>query len=365
VTVESTPFVERPAPAAPLSRWQHFLQALRPPAPPPKVSSDPSIDPPEKPAPGILRWRNVYLAGGCIVILSALLWRDPDQGTMTGDFILSLVAPLLAVGLAHLTRKALTDYPSSDMEALFARARKSSVGAGLALVALAILLHALLGLFGQSARAEQPHPRAVALAPVLRAEVAQHWADLPWPHYVPGLIEHESCVTLTSSRCWTSSAELRSKREQGVGLGQLTRTFRPDGSTRFDTLADLRAAHPALIELDWSTLRQRPDLQIRALVIQSRMNWFALRAVEDDVQRLAMTDAAYNGGLAGLQRERRYCGGIAGCNPGKWFGNVERHCLKSRQPLYAGRSACDINRDHPVDVILRRMPRYRDLMTGA
>jgi hypothetical protein len=34
----------------------------------------------------------------------------------------------------------------------------------------------------------------------------------------------------------------------------------------------------------------------------------------------------------------------------------------SRQPLYGGRSACDISRAYPLDVIDRRAPKYRALM---
>jgi hypothetical protein len=37
---------------------------------------------------------------------------------------------------------------------------------------------------------------------------------------------------------------------------------------------------------------------------------------------------------------------------------VERHCLKSRQPIYGSRSACDINREHVRNVFLVRRAKY-------
>jgi hypothetical protein len=37
---------------------------------------------------------------------------------------------------------------------------------------------------------------------------------------------------------------------------------------------------------------------------------------------------------------------------------VERHCLKSRQPLYGNRSACDINREHVKNVFQVRLAKY-------
>jgi hypothetical protein len=340
----------------------------------------PRIDPPATPAaplaapamtrmPPYRRLRHWFILGGSAAVVAALYLTDPDRGLSTSMLLLSLVTPLLAVLFAHLSRKAMHDYPEADARRLFARAAEHPIGAGLALVALAIVVAALLGLFGRSAHAAPADParhippRALALLPTVAAETAAHWPDVPSVAYVPALIEHESCLHLAHLRCWAPDAELRTSREQGVGLGQLTRAWHPDGSLRFDTLADLRAQHPALRDLTWSNLRAHPDLQVRAVVLLSRGNWRALSPlVTDPWERLAMTDAAYNGGLAGVQRERRACHIATACDPGRWWGHVEHHCSKSRQPLYAGRSACDINRHHVADVLRTRLPKYRDAL---
>jgi len=79
---------------------------------------------------------------------------------------------------------------------------------------------------------------------------------------------------------------------------------------------------------------------------------------------LQFGDAGYNGGVAGVQRERRACALTDGCDPGQWFGHVERHCLKSRAPIYGTRSACDINREHVRAVFGVRRARYVGLMQG-
>jgi len=305
-----------------------------------------------------IRHRHVFILGGSLAVLAALWFTDPDRGLSTSMLLLALVTPVLAVAFAHWARKALHDYPEADMRALFAEAGKSPVGAGLALVALAIVFAALIGLFGRSANAATIPERAHEHLPTVVAELARHWPDAPMRAYVPGLIEHESCPTLTHRRCWSPTAELRSQREQGLGLGQLTRAWRPDGTLRFDALAEMRERHPALRELHWGNLRERPDLQVRAVVLKARDNYAALHMVEDWLERLAMADAAYNGGLAGVLRERRACQIAEGCDPQRWFAHVERTCLKSRQPLYGGRSACDINRHHVRDVLLVRAPKY-------
>jgi len=130
---------------------------------------------------------------------------------------------------------------------------------------------------------------------------------------------------------------------------------------RFDALADSRRLDPrGLNELRWETVYQRPDLQMRVIVLMTRDAYNRLvKLVPDHLPRLAMADAAYNGGIGGLLNERRACGLKSGCNPNVWFGNVEHTCLKSTKPLYGNRSACDINRHHVHDVLLTRMPKYQ------
>lgn len=218
----------------------------------------------------------------------------------------------------------------------------------------------VLGLLAFSLANAQIPPGATTLMPVVRAETSRLWPSVPHSGYIGGLIEHESCITLTHSRCWSPRSRFRTPKEEGGGVGQLTRAFNPDGTIRFDSLSDIRRRHPSeLGELSWSSLYTRPDLQIRAVLLMSRENYKATSAMAaNPMQALMFADAAYNGGLRGLQRERAACGLSSTCNPGVWVGNVERYCLKSKSPLYAGRSACDINRHHVSDV-MKRAERYK------
>lgn len=301
-----------------------------------------------------MRFRTAFLSGGSLAVAAALFLTDPDQGLSTGMLLLSLVTPLLAVAFAHLARKALHDYPEADMRTMFRKARESPIGAGLALVALSITLSALLGLFGRSAHAQIPE-RAHAYLPVLKGEIERFWPDHPMPAYFGGLIHHESCITDRHPRCWQPTSRLKSAREEGAGLGQLTRAWRADGELRFDALAEMRQAHPALRELDWATIYQRPDLQLRAVVLKSRGDWMRMPNAHD---RLAFTDLAYNAGRGRVDRDRRACQLKAGCDPGQWFGHVELTCTASRQALYGNRNACDISRHHVADVLTKKAPKY-------
>lgn len=182
----------------------------------------------------------------------------------------------------------------------------------------------------------------------------------PKKHLLASLIEVESCISLKHSRCWDPASELKSTREQGVGLGQITRAYTSTGQLRFDALAELKTLHPKeLYELNWNNIRSRPDLQIRAIVLKSKDNY--KQFVNYTNEPLAFADAAYNGGLGGVNNERRACTMIKGCDPKLWFGHVEKVCLKSKAPLYGNRSACDINRQHVQDVLKVRSLKYEPL----
>jgi hypothetical protein len=257
------------------------------------------------------------------------------------------------------------DYPQADTQSLFGQARDGNVGAGLALVARMIMFAVVVYAFASSAHASDVRSYiptgANTYAPVLKAEQTRFWAQHPAPELLAGLVEQESCLSLTHSRCWNPSSRLKTQREEGAGLGQITRAFRADGSERFDALAEMRSAHRELAGLTWANVYERPDLQLRAIVLKVQDDFKALSVVTDPRLRLDFADAAYNGGRRGVTDERRACGLKAGCDPQIWFGHVELTCLKSKAALY-GRDACQINREHVQMVIRVRSLKYRSLM---
>ena len=308
-----------------------------------------------------LRYRFLFLLVGTLVAAGFSFYSDPDSGLSTLLGGLAIAQGVWAVAAAHLGRKALTDYPEADQRRLFAKAAEDPVGAGLALIALAIVFVGLLLVFSPRAHADTLPAGFATHGPILKAEQRAHWPNHPDPAILAALVEQESCASLKSPRCWNPAARLKSAREEGAGMGQITRAYRADGSVRFDALAGLRDQYGAeLAGWSWDNVYQRPDLQLRALVLMSRDSAQAFRGAP---AWLAFGDAGYNGGVAGAQKERRACKLSAGCDPGQWFGHVELHCLKSRQPLYGGRSACDINREHVRNVLLVRRTKYVGAMS--
>lgn len=297
-----------------------------------------------------MRQRTVFLIGGALLAAALSFYCDPDANglsTLLGG--LAIIQGVWAVAAAHWGRKALTDYREADQRRLFAKAGESSVGAGLALIALAITFVGLLLVFAPRAHAATIAPGFYTYGPVLRAEQMKYWPDHPDVAALAALVEQESCP-----RCWNPKSRLKTAREEGAGMGQITRT------ARFDAIAMLTSQYGQdLRGLSWDSVYDRPDLQLRAMVLMSRD---AARPFRATPGYLHFGDAAYNGGGVGVQRERRACKLTAGCDPSLWFGNVERHCLKSRQPLYGARSACDINREHVRNVFKVRRDKYVGLL---
>lgn len=91
-----------------------------------------------------MRFRNVFLGIGSILVVLVLLMSDPDSGLIhnlpfgagTLSFMIILISSILYVGLLHLSRKALFDY--IDLEEYFKKAKLTPEGSGQALIAVGL-----------------------------------------------------------------------------------------------------------------------------------------------------------------------------------------------------------------------------------
>ena len=249
--------------------------------------------------------------------------------------------------------------PHVDAQAAADAAMCGNSGAGLVYLGRCVLAAVVLMLVVTASRAGEPPTAAVPLLPVLKAEQLNYWPSMPLPSALGAQVEQETCTSLKSRSCWSPRAELKTSREQGVGLGQLTRAFTATGATRFDALGDIVKANPkALAGLSWED-RYDPALQLRALVLKDLQGFGLVLGSASPGDRLAMSFAAYNGGSGGLASDRRACAGTHGCDPGRWFGNVERTSLKAKAavPGY-GQSFFQINRDYVRNIMIVRRVRY-------
>lgn len=235
--------------------------------------------------------------------------------------------------------------------------KKYIFGVLLALISLTIICPTTV--MGQNVKTFIP-PNAFKYMPMYKERIFTLAPETKYPEYYFGLTEHESCISLKASKCFNPESELLTDREQGTGLGQITRTYNKDGTVRFDSLKDLRDRHmKELKDLSWSNVKQRPDLQMDQIILMTGDNLKQFYMIDDEYIRYQFADVAYNGGAGHTKKERLQCGLTAGCNPKIWFGNVANiKTVKSLKPIYGDRSPWDINRHHAEDVFYNRMPKY-------
>lgn len=276
---------------------------------------------------------------------------DPNGGAETLARVQWLAWIVVVAGPVYLLRRAFHSEARSG-EA-YRRALESPTGAGLVFLGLALLTGMLFMAFaGRAAAADLP-PGAVKYLPTLATEQRTHWPDVPIRSALAAQVEQETCPSLKSAKCWNPRAELKTSREYGFGLGQLTVT------PKFDNFKEARKLDASL--RDWQFAeRYDPVRQLRTMVLMDRAGYRRLAAlVPDERERLAMAFSAYNGGLGGVLQDRRLCASIAGCDPGRWFDHVELHSLKARTKTAGyGQSFYDINRGYVRAVMNERRQRY-------
>jgi hypothetical protein len=306
-----------------------------------------------------------------VLLIAALFWTDPDADKATTTLYLQrLLTMVLAVVLGHYGDKALFDYPEADRQTLLMNVRKggpAALPAAIAFCGRVAVFIVLVLVFASVARAQDVRTFVPAnckeVAKLLGAEQRRFWPAMPRPEMLAALAEQESCVSLKSSRCCNTTAQLKTSREEGASFLQITRAYRTDGTQRFDALEEMRQRHPVLKDWSWENVYRRPDLSARALVLKYQDGFrFHSRYIHDAVLALDFTDAGYNGGDGGVMSDRRLCGQVHGCEPAVWFQNTDATCTKSKQPLYGKRTACDINREHVLMVSRVRAEKYRGLV---
>ena len=227
---------------------------------------------------------------------------------------------------------------------------------------VAFLVLLLVGVTASAFASQRIPDGAQRFAPVLVEVQGEVWPQAPAPYTLAGLVEQESCISLTHSRCWNPRSTLQTSREYGFGFGQITIAYRADGSVRFNKFEELKRAHPSLRGWEWAD-RFDPGKQLTAVVEMNLDLWRRIArapgATVDD--QWAFVLSSYNGGLGGLLKDRRLCDNTRGCDPSRWFGNVADHSTKSRRPQsgYGGRSWYEINRGYVRNVLTVRRDKYR------
>jgi hypothetical protein len=129
------------------------------------------------------------------------------------------------------------------------------------------------------------------------------------------------------------------------------------GLTQFTpgTANDMARMYPK--DLEGKATPLDPWWALRAMVLYMKRLRDGLSNFGEDAHAAALV--SYNGGGGWLLRERKACAEDAdfdfpssSCDPQRWFGHVERYCLRANW-------ACEENRAYPRKILFRWEPLYR------
>lgn len=195
-------------------------------------------------------------------------------------------------------------------------------------------------------------PKANQYLPVLTDEVSRHWPAIPSAPAMGAQVEQESCVSLRSPRCWDPTVELKTDREYGFGLPQITIT------AKFNNFEAAKQLDPSLRNWRYEDRFQAAP-QLRTMVLMLKRNYTGLPSVPDPVERMRMAQAGYNQGMGGLTNRRKLCRQAPGCNPDIWFGNVENYTLQKKTVSKGyGKSFAQITQEYVLNIWTVRLPKY-------
>ncbi len=300
-------------------------------------------------------WRVIALLVVAVLVLklspTVAAWLDEPYLSTFGMYSSFLIA---GIGVGHVVRIFLFPTIRLGRTAVLALQQQA---AGLVFLGVCIVIAAII-LAMRPAQAAEPPAAALPYLATLQAQQRTYWPDMPAPSVLAAQVEQETCITLKHRSCWNPRAELKTPREYGFGLGQVTVT------ARFNVHTELRQQYASLDAWTWEN-RYDPVYQLRALVLKDRGNFQhnILKNAATAIDRLAFMLSAYNGGLGGIAADRRVCKAKPGCDAGRWFGHVEETSYKARLsvPGY-GKSFFTINREYVRNVLLVRRDRYRAAM---
>lgn len=275
--------------------------------------------------------------------LTLLFYRGDYEQVIGAIYIMSVIAFVALV--AHYLRK--TFFPYVDLQVPWAEAVKTPLTSALVFIAMVAFLFGLIwlslgGINPARAEAAQPSARAQRYLPILAAAFDSHWPDAPLRHFAAGQIEQESAG-------WNERAELKTSREHGFGLAQITIT------SRFDNFREAQKLFP---NWQWED-RFNVKYQLGYAVITDRSNFRRVsRLFADDDSRWRGLLVSYNAGY-GTVLARRAAAIRAGVPHDRWTGGLDQVALPYETKLLYGRPLGERRNEYPRLICDVRAPKYR------
>lgn len=192
--------------------------------------------------------------------------------------------------------------------------------------------------------------------PVFKQVVYTYWPESPNQQYFPGLVEQETCSNLHN--CWNPNVQLKTSREYGFGLGQVTVAYGAHGKVRFNNFTEAKERYKQLSAWQWDD-RYNPKYQLTFIVLELKNLFLPLASYfKDDINRWAATLVSYNAGSRTIMDRIAACVATKGCDKTQWFNGLATVSLPYEKKLLYGVPLYERRNEYPNNIINIRSPKY-------
>lgn len=198
--------------------------------------------------------------------------------------------------------------------------------------------------------------KAQPFLPEFKDVVHQYWPDAPYSFYMPALVEQESCANF--EKCWNPAVELKTKREYGFGLGQITIAYKKQGGVRFNKFEEAKEQYEALSTWRWDD-RYNAKYQLIFITLTTKKLYLAQAPFfKDDINRWAAAMVAYNAGSKTITEHIAACKATPNCQADSWFNGLDTIELPYEKKLLYGVSLQERRNTYPKNIIYLRSNKY-------
>lgn len=280
-------------------------------------------------------------------------WFGPDfaQVAIILDNLAGIALILLCCDFVLDNRESWGFFPALDLDYAIWSAQKTPTGAALVFIGAIALLITILFLAVPNAHGA-PLDNARPYLPALSQSIDRNWPDAPLRHVPAGQVEQESS--------WKTHATLKTSRELGRGLVQMTIAYDKSGRERFNIYREA-ARSKQLAAWNWQRDPYNVAYQLTFLILQDGANFRTVRRFcVDDAQAWKCALVCYNAGegrwLQRLKNARR-----EGLPADRWDVGLDRAYGKKETALLYGRPLYEAVNEYPR-VIFRRAQKYAGLV---
>lgn len=267
---------------------------------------------------------------------------------------LSMFAFILLV--FHLIRKSL--FPYINLERFTNKAAKDPIASSIVFAMIIIFIISLCYITVANAMTNQQIlDQAKPTLPLFKYVVYQHWTNAPRQQNFPGTVEQETCASL--KKCWNFNVQLKTSREYGFGLGQITIAYTKQGKVRFNNFLEAKKKYTELSQWQWDD-RYNPTNQLIYMVLRLKQSFQSMESFfKDDDNRWAATLVSYNAGPKAVMDRIAVCRFKKGCDKTAWFQGLDSAIPPhEKKSLYGKPLYIRIN-EYPENIIHIRANKYK------